>query len=94
MAAVEPTLLVGDEVYLSAVSQPPCVKNVVSFESAEWQARKHDCGADGAERAVDPDDPAWVLFTSGSPAAPKGVVHRHRSMTETVRAQSRVARFG
>lgn len=33
-----------------------------------------------APKAVDPRDPAYILFTSGSTGRPKGVAHSHRSV--------------
>jgi fatty-acyl-CoA synthase len=35
-----------------------------------------------AEAAADPDDPLFILYTSGSTAEPKGVVLRHRGIIE------------
>jgi len=37
----------------------------------------HDCAADYAPTA--PEDPAFLIYTSGTTARPKGVLHAHRS---------------
>ncbi|MGN2639002.1 amino acid adenylation domain-containing protein [Nocardia takedensis] len=42
--------------------------------------------------ARDPEDPAYVLFTSGSTGVPKGVVVAHRAMLNSTRA--RLDRYG
>jgi amino acid adenylation domain-containing protein len=36
-------------------------------------------------RQIRPDDPAYVLFTSGSTGGPKGIVHSHRSALDNIR---------
>jgi acyl-CoA synthetase (AMP-forming)/AMP-acid ligase II len=84
LAATEPTILVGDTRYLTALPRLSATAHVVPFDDPQWQ-RAHSDSADIDLVSVAPDDPAWLLFTSGSTGTPKPVVHTHRSITTAVR---------
>ncbi|GAB7071165.1 AMP-binding protein [Mycobacterium hodleri] len=87
LSAAEPRLLLGDARYLDALPavarETPAVREVVTFDDPSWHRAVHEPAS--SSEPVDPDDPAWLLFTSGSTGPPKGVLHTNRSVTTAVR---------
>jgi acyl-CoA synthetase (AMP-forming)/AMP-acid ligase II len=87
LQSAEPTVLLCDPQYLAALpdvaQRVPSLQHVLSIDDPQWQRAERDSTATTVD--VDPDDPAWLLFTSGSTGTPKGVLHTHRSITTAVR---------
>ncbi|MCV7015352.1 AMP-binding protein [Mycolicibacterium madagascariense] len=87
LTTAAPTVLVGDARYLHALPDVgravPPLRHVLAFDDPQWQRAERD--SPPYTGPVDPDGPAWLLFTSGSTGTPKGVLHTHRSLTTAVR---------
>lgn len=58
---------------------------------ATWRLADLDWNADGPlpDVAIDPDDVAQIMFTSGATAEPKGVLIRHRNILANLRPVAR-----
>jgi acyl-CoA synthetase (AMP-forming)/AMP-acid ligase II len=83
LADSEPALLIADRRRLERLDGDAAVK-AVEIESGFDDLWSHDPTAELPTAAIDEDDPALILYTSGTSGRPKGVVHSHRNVLALV----------
>ena len=71
LPALREVLVVGDRV-------PESMRSFAAFLDTAWEARYS--AADVAARRPDPNQVATLMFTSGTEANPKGVMHTHNTL--------------
>ena len=76
---VEPVLLIGDQPRLDRLAGMDAGCPVLRVEEVAGLVREH-AGAVPSRPAVDEDEPALLLFTSGTTGRPKAVTIPHRSV--------------
>ncbi|MCU1377069.1 MAG: AMP-dependent synthetase and ligase [Acidimicrobiales bacterium] len=88
LALAEPTVLIGERTRLDALAplaeRFPSVQIVAALDEDGWDAML--ATAPPLEGLPDQraDDPAWLLFTSGTTGRPKGAVLTHTSLVTAV----------
>jgi acetyl-CoA synthetase len=79
VAAAKPKLCVGEEDLLGELPAAVSAMTMAEVADALDEDRAQETPADIAE--LDPDDPAIIIFTSGTTGDPKGVLYPQRYLT-------------
>jgi len=83
----EPRLLVGDRKRLARLDGAALPVPVIEFESGFDALWKRDPDAALPDEPIAEDDPATILYTSGTTGRPKGAVNTHRNIVAVTALQ-------
>ncbi len=84
---VQPKVLVGDEKRLLRVEDVSLPVPVIRIEEDFESLLRYDPAAALPATPIAEDDPACILYTSGTTARPKGVVNTHRNIVSLIGLQ-------
>jgi cyclohexanecarboxylate-CoA ligase len=82
---LRPELPALREIFVARDTAPPGIHNFEAWLDTPWEQT-----ADAAPPAIDPDAVALLMYTSGTTAQPKGVLHTHNSLAAEVLSLARV----
>jgi cyclohexanecarboxylate-CoA ligase len=76
------------EVLVARAEAPPPLRSFEAFLATPWERAPQT--ADRVVAAVDPDALLMLMYTSGTTADPKGVLHTHNTLSAEVRSLERI----
>jgi long-chain acyl-CoA synthetase len=83
----DPKVLVGDRKRLDRIGGAPVRVPMVDMDADFDALARFDPGAPLSTEPIDEDDPASILYTSGTTGRPKGAVATHRNVVALVQLQ-------
>lgn len=83
----QPKLLIGDERRLARLDGRPVPVPIVRIERDFERLWNYDTNASLCTEPIAEDDPACILYTSGTTGRPKGVVNSHRNIVALIGIQ-------
>ena len=83
----DPKLLIGDRKRLARIAGQPLRMPALEIEQDFEKLWSYDRAAALPEVPIDEDDPATILYTSGTTGRPKGAVNTHRNIIALCRVQ-------
>lgn len=84
----EPKVLIGDRRRLERLGDRRVDVPIVELETEFAKLERHDPGAGLPSNPISEDDPACILYTSGTTGRPKGAVATHRNIVALQRLQT------